>query len=380
MKYQRKMQIDLEKLANNIKKLCKYYDNYDYKIADLKDNGHGLGFKIVNTMEAVGINYVIVGSIKEGLEIRKFNKTMPILVNYFINGEEIYDCINNNLTVTIFNKECLNKILNLKIKDSLKVQILVDNGSNLMGINSQKELNDVIASIDNEKKIILEGIYSEITTMGINDEYYYTQINNFNSLVKDYLNRNLMIHLNEPLMYHEKPKFVNGLRFDLSILGLPAIAKNDFFTNLKIKNIDKKYGDLQNCNLNLELVFNISSEVMTIRNVTKGTIIGRNYIAKKDIVVATVPVGYKDGITKALKNVSINGEKREILTDEIDHIIVMIDNTVKEKDVVYIINGVEDIKNILSIIKTNRYYLMSVLNRNLTRQYINDIERNEDYL
>ena len=70
----------------------------------------------------------------------------------------------------------------------------------------------------------------------------------------------------------------------------------------------------------------------------------------------------------------INGFKREILTDDIDKIIVAIDESIKLKDKVYIINEERDVYSILKELHTNRYYLMSILNRNLTRVYINQEE------
>ena len=77
MKYETVLEIDLEKLKNNTKLLSKSYSDYKYKIVDLKDNAHGMGLKIINTMERYGINYCLVGSLKEALAIRKINKNIP---------------------------------------------------------------------------------------------------------------------------------------------------------------------------------------------------------------------------------------------------------------------------------------------------------------
>lgn len=374
MKFETVMEIDLKKLKYNTQMLCKSYDDYQYKIVDLKDNGHGLGLKIINEMYKYGINYCLVGSLKDALEIRKINKDIDILVNYYVTLEEIYDCINNNITITVHNEEYLDKILTVKHKDNLNVQLLIDNGFNLLGIKTKDELERVMQKITNENNITCTGIYTDITTLGVIDENYYKEVNNFYKISKNYINKELMIHFNEPIMYHSKLKYVNGIRFDLSILGIEENIKDDFFTNRKIKTIEKKYGCLEFPEVDLQLVFNITSEVMNIAKILKGTMIGRNYIAKDDMIVATLPIGHKDGITKAIKFVGINGFKREILTDDIDKIIVLVDDSVKIKDKVYIINEERDVYKILEQLNTNRYYLMSVLNRNLTRVYINEDE------
>lgn len=380
MKYETKLEIDLRKIKNNTKLLCKSYSDYTYKMVDLRDNAHGLGFKIINTMHDNGINYCLVGSIKDALEIRKFNKEINILVNYYVDEEEIYDCINNNITITIFNEQCLDLLLKLNIKDKLKVHVLVNNGSNLLGVNDNLELKNIVDKINTHNYIELEGIYTDITTLGIEDEYFYNQVNAFYQIANNYFDCNLIIHFNESLMYHHKISYVNGIRFDLSILGIEENIEDDFFTNMKIKNIQKKYNDLEFPNIDLELVFNITSEVMDVKKVTKGSIVGRSYVAKDDMYVAIIPIGHKDGITKAIKYVGINNYKRNILADEIDKIIVEVSNDVRIKDKVYILNEERGIYDFLTLLKTNRYYLMSVLNRNLKKVYINEEDNSDSIL
>ena len=371
MKYETKMEIDLKKLKFNTTLLCESYNDYKYKIANLKDNAYGMGLKIVNTLVDNGINYILVGSIKDALEIRKYNNDISILVSYYVTEEQVYDAINNNLTLTVANLKYLENINNLKIRDKLKVQILIDNGSNKMGFNNNLELQEATLLIESNKNLELEGIYTDLTTIGVEDEYYYNQINTFYQIVSNYLDSDIMIHLNEPIMYHKKLSYVNGIRFDLSLIGIEENINDDWFTNLRIKNVEKRYGDLEFPNIDLQLIFNVTSEVMNIGRVSKGDLIGRYFIAKEDMYIAIIPIGHKDGFTKAIEYVGINNYKRNILADDIDHLIVEADEMVKEKDKVYIINEERGIYDFLSLLKTNRYYLMSILNRNLKRVYIN---------
>lgn len=380
MKYETVLEIDLEKLKNNTKLLSKSYSDYKYKIVDLKDNAHGMGLKIINTMERYGINFCLVGSLKEALEIRKFNKNIPVLASYYVTKDEIFDCLNNDITITIFSKEYMEMLLSLKFKDTLNVQILIDNGSNILGIDSSSELEYIINKLSEVKNINVTGIYTDLTSFGIEDNYYYEQVNNFYKIVKPFINKDIMIHLNEPIMYHTKLSYINGIRFDISILGIEENIKDDFFTKAKIKNIEKKYGALEFPNIDLELILNIKSEVMEIRKVNKGVLVGKSYVAKEDIFVAVIPIGHKDGITKAIKNVTINNKVYEVIADDIDKLFIKVDNSIKIKDKVIILNEDSDIYEFLNNLYTNRYYLMSILNRNLTKKYINDEEINDNLL
>ena len=370
MKFETLMEIDLKKLKNNTKLLCKSYSDYQYKIANLKDNAYGMGLSIVNTLVDNGINYILVGPIKDALEIRKYNNDVPILVTYNVTEEEVYDAINNNITLTIADAEYLRSILCLNIKDDLKLQILIDNGSNKIGIKNNLDLKEVIKIIDENDHLVLEGIYTDLTTIGVEDEYYYHQINTFYQIISNYLGLDIIIHLNEPIMYHKRLDYVNGIRFDLALIGIEENINDDWFTNMRIKNIEKKYGDLEFPNIDLQLIFTITSEVQSVGRVSKGDLVGRNYIAKDDMVVAVVPIGHKDGITKAIEYVGIDNFKRNILADDIDHLIVEVDGGVREKDKVYIVNeerGIYDFLtassavNVLSVIVSPPFSIVNTL-------------------
>ncbi len=379
MKFNSILEIDLYKLKNNVKLLCESYSDYKYKVACLKDNAYGMGFNIVKTLIQNGINYILVGPLKDAIEIRRLNTDINIIVNYYIDLEEIYEAISNNLIITIPSLEYLKKVVELNIKDDLKIQLLIDNGSNKMGLKSKAEVKEALDLINNNKHILLDGIYTDLTSIGIEDDFYYKQVNNFYKTIYDCLDKDIIIHLNEPIMYHQKLEYINGIRFDLSLIGIEENIEDNFITNMRIKNIQKRYNDLQFPDIDLKLIFTITSEVMDIGKVKKGDLIGRNYVAKDDMGIAVIPIGHKDGITKAIKYVGINNYKRDIIADEVDHIIVAGDN-IKIHDKVYILNEERGIYDFLTLLKTNRYYLMSILNRNLRKNYINGESNGDDYL
>ena len=381
MNFETLMQVDLKKLKNNTKSLVKTYDDYQYKIANLKNNAYGIGYNIVNTLVNNGINYIQVGSLKEAVMVRKYNSNVPVVASYFVTQEEVFDAINNNVDITIYSLNHLEKIMELKIKDKVNVHLLIDNSSNKLGIDNSDELEKVIDLINKHKYMNLKGICSNLTTLGVLDEYYYKQIMRFNNLVNCYKNEDLMVYLNEPIMYHSKLKEINGIAFDLSLLGIEENINDSLISKIRINNIEKKYQDLEFPNINLELVINITSEVMAIKKVTKGSLVGRNYVAKSDSIVAVVPIGHKDGITKAINYVGINNTKRHVVADEIDYLIVEIDESVKLKDKVYIVNEERGIYDFLTLLRTNRYYLMSILNKEIRKEYINiEDASTENYL
>ena len=116
-----------------------------------------------------------------------------------------------------------------------------------------------------------------------------------------------------------------------------------------------------------------------VKDLPKDSLVGRNYIALEDINVAVIDAGHKDGITKALKVVVVNQEICDVLTDDIDTMYIKVSDDVSVGDKVYLISDFNNIDSVLVNLKTNRYYLLSILNTDLKRVYIMGDEEEELY-
>lgn len=377
MNFNAEIEIDLKKLRSNMINLKEAYADYAFIFANLKNNAFGMGYGIVDTLTKNGVNYIYVSTLEEALEIRRHNKKVPILVNYEVKREYIYDAIMNNITITISSLEHLQSIIDMKLKDKLLIHLLIDNGSNKIGLNGPTEVETAYHLIKNNASFSLEGIYTELTTYGITDDDFYMEANVFFKAIQSVDTDNLIIHLNEPMMYHKKQSLVNGIRFDLACLGIEENIDDSIISSMKIKSIEKRYQDLEFPEIDLDLVFSIKATVISLNNAYKGTLIGKNYIARENLNLAILPIGHKDGITKAIGSVWINEKICPVVSDEIDHIIVSVPKNVKVGDTAKILNEESDIYSILGQLKTNRFYLMSILNNNLPRNYINEEEEDD---
>ena len=371
MNFNAQIEIDLNKLKYNIEILKNAYNDYSIVIANLKNNAFGMGGGIVDTLVKNGVNYLYVSTLQEALDIRKINTTVPILVNYEILDEYIYDAVANNITITISNLSNLEKINEFKLKDKLNIHLLIDNGSNKIGLKSKEEVEKARIIIENNKYLNLEGVYTELTTYGILDEDYYQEVNTFFKCISLLNDEGLIVHLNEPIMYHKKHNLVNGIRFDLALLGIEENIDDNVLSNMKIKSIERKYKDLAFPDIELNVIFAIKAKIINVNRARKGDLIGKSFICRENMNIAILPIGHKDGITKAIGNVLINGKISRIIADEVDYLVVEAPFDVVAGEEVDIISYDTDIYDIIGLLKTNRYYLMSVLNSNLERTYIN---------
>lgn len=382
--------IDEDKLKNNIKEIKAKYDNYKYYIGVVKNNAYNHGIKIINSLIEGGINYLAVSSLEEALDARKYNSKIPILCLEVIDLDYIYDCINNNVTITVESLEYLEKLNKIKLDFPIKIHLKLNTGMNRLGISEVKEVNKCVSIISENKKLILEGIYTHFATSGISDKYYDDQMKKFQELTKDIdLTTIPIVHLGRSLtlVNHDKPDFVNGIRLGIIMYGFSQSIKEDTSLRGKLRaikrkklikkfNISKTY--LTN-DLNLKTAFSLYSNVMTIKKVKNKEFVGygANFFADRDIKVAIIPIGYADGVTIKYKNVSIKGQKYQIIADSMDMLMVKVDNTVKIGDKVEIFGENISIREASRNNGCNSYRLFNMITNRVPRIYKKDKEQIE---
>ncbi len=382
--------IDEDKLKNNIKEIKAKYDNYKYYIGVVKNNAYNHGIKIINSLIEGGINYLAVSSLEEALDARKYNSKIPILCLEVIDLDYIYDCINNNVTITVESLEYLEKLNKIKLDFPIKIHLKLNTGMNRLGISEVNEVNKCVSIILENKKLILEGIYTHFATSGISDKYYDDQMKKFQELTKDIdLTSIPIVHLGRSLtlVNHDKPDFVNGIRLGIIMYGFSQSIKEDTSLRGKLRaikrkklikkfNISKTY--LTN-DLNLKTAFSLYSNVMTIKKVKNKEFVGygANFFADRDIKVAIIPIGYADGVTIKYKNVSIKGQKYQIIADSMDMLMVKVDNTVKIGDKVEIFGENISIREASRNNGCNSYRLFNMITNRVPRIYKKDKEQIE---
>ena len=91
--------------------------------------------------------------------------------------------------------------------------------------------------------------------------------------------------------------------------------------------------------------------------------------------IATVPIGYNDGMKQAMKYVSINNKRYEIVGDIcMDMITVKIDNTIKLNDKVEIFGNNISIKEVSTRTNSNAYHLLTGITNRVPRVYSDNTE------
>lgn len=383
-------EINHDNIKENIEEIRAKYPEYKYYIGVVKNNAYHHGIKIVNALKEGGINYFAVSSLEEALDLRKYDINTPILILEPIDLEYVYDCINNNITITIESLQDAKMLNTMDFSYKLKVHLKLDTGMNRLGFKNKQELEKTVEILKNNDKIFVEGIYSHFATSGTIDKYWDKQLNRFKELTENIDLKSIpIVHLGRSLtlVNHPQINFCNGIRLGIIMYGFSQSRKKERglkarLREIKNQSLKKKYDisatTLEN-DLNLKTAFSLYSTVISIREIQENEFVGYNaaFIAKEKGFIATIPIGYADGVDKRFQHVWINEKKYPIIGDTMDMIMVLVDNKITEGMKVEIFGENITINEVTKNIGQNAYHLFNMIQNRVPRIHKTKEENDE---
>ena len=289
----------LEENILNIKENIKNVENKNL-LAVIKADGYGHGSVMcAPTLLACGINSFGVASIDEGIDLRENKITCPILVLGAVPVWAYETALDYNIEISIFNEEHLEaiKMLYERKHKKLNVQVKVDTGMNRIGIN-YKEAPNFINKIKNLKCVELKGVFTHFADAE-NQAILNSQIEKFNYVLDNIDTKGLKVHCQNSLgaLIIDDDRY-NTIRLGITIYGLTPLTEGI-----------KPVVELPE----LKQLIAVKGRITNIHTIKKGEGVSYGHIFKadRDTKVATVPLGYADGISRSLSEKiqgSINGK------------------------------------------------------------------------
>ena len=380
------VEINLDNIKRNIENITKYYNNYTYYFGVVKGNAYGHGNYVVNTMIESGINYLAVSSLEEALNVRKWNKDIPILSLQPISLEFINVCLENNITITVHDYDYFKKLSEIDLMQQLKFHLKLDTGMNRLGVNNEEQVKKIYDASRENKNIFFEGIYTHMGTSGMNDKFWDNQLKAFIDLTKSInLNEIPIVHIDRSLtmMCHDKISFCNGVRIGITMYGYNQIPIKGHGWEARLRDIKNNLRRrilsispiIDNHLIELKPALSLYSDIIQIKRVKKNKFVGYgiSYKTKNNMLVATIPIGYADGVN--LKNsgrdVIINNKRYPIIGSvNMGMISVAIDDSVKLGDRVTIIGEGISIREVSRYLNTTIYEVMATICTSVPRVYI----------
>ena len=285
-------EIDLNKLTENVN----YYRSLiskDVKIMGMvKAMGYGSGSaEIARTLQHMGVNYLAVAYADEGVELRASNISLPIMV---MSPEEdgFEDIINYNLEPEIYHFKVLRafveKLDTMGITEPYPVHIKIDTGMHRLGFE-EHEFVDLLKELQNTPQLKVQSVFSHLSGSDNSDldDFTKEQIRIFETaytLLEKGLGYSVIKHIcNSGGITRFKGAHYNMVRLGIGMYGVGV------------------NGQEQN---KLQNVGTLKTRISQIKNIVKGQTVSYNRSGKisSNTKIATIPIGYADGFSRALGN------------------------------------------------------------------------------
>ena len=300
------VEVNLGYLEHNILQIKKAIfgddKNNDVKLlAVIKADAYGHGsIMCAPTLLACGIDVFGVASIDEALELRQNKFTAPILVLGSVPIWSYETAIKNDITVSIFSDEHLEaaRLISERLGGKkLKAHIKIDTGMNRIGINPKSAI-EFFNKAKSAPYLDLRGIFTHFADVE-SDEITKKQIENFKYVINSIDTTGLTVHCSNSAasLFYGDLKY-NMLRLGIILYGLTPLS----YKNPK----NSKLPDLKQ-------VIGLKGRITNIHTIEKdeGVSYGHIFKADKKTRVATIPIGYADGVSRSLSGkikASLNGK------------------------------------------------------------------------
>ena len=292
------MQINLDAFKHNMQEIQKYVGESITLMPVIKANAYGT---YINTkLEAIK-NYkiVAVAIADEASYLRSIGYTGDILILNQPDVKDLDTITKQNVSFGLSNIETLNTLISKQYK--AKVHLELETGMGRTGIKIQ-DLETFCFLINKNPFIEVQGVYTHFAVADTDEAYTNLQIEKFNKgleIVQKYFKDIKYIH-------HSAS---NG------ILNFKNSKCNTVRPGIIMYGYEPYDGACKK--LDLKPVAKLKSRINFVKILEKGESVsyGRLFIADKSTKVATVPIGYADGIRRSMTGakVYVKGQKAEII-------------------------------------------------------------------
>ena len=360
------VEINLESIAHNIREFRKNIPADKKMLGIVKADAYGHGsIMTAPIMLASGIDMLGVASIDEGLDLRNEKISCDILVVGAVPVWSFEVATENDISISIFSEAHLNACKQAYERTGIKpkVHIKLNTGMNRIGLEPENAV-EFIKKAQTADYLDLKCIFTHLANAE-DIEKTEKQFEIWNRITNAVDTKGLLLHaLNTAgsMKYYDEIKS-NMVRMGIAIYGLEP----DLPEGVKFKP-------------ELKQVMGLKGRITNIHMMKKGQGIsyGYSYVADKDIKVATIPIGYADGVPRVLSNkiyAELNGYKIKqignITMDQMMFDITGIDAT--EGDIITLLNDSDkdlSIDNWAKIVGTINYELTCRLKVRLPRVYV----------
>jgi alanine racemase len=287
------VEIDLSAIKHNVSQLKRLLSPQTELMAIVKADAYGHGaIGVSQAALQAGANWLGVATIPEGIQLRNAGITAPILILGATNStDEIRAIAEYRLQPTICTpKQALvfHEILQ-KLSSQIAVHLKIDTGMSRLGADwqSAKEFVQLVASLP---ELEIESVYSHLATADDLDRTILNaQKRRFTTVIET---------LQDVGIYPRRLHFANtaGMLTDPDLhydIVRPGLGIYGLYPAPHLKD-----------EIDLQPAMQVKARISQVKEISAGTGVsyGYSFIAPTDMKVATVAIGYADGVPRGLSN------------------------------------------------------------------------------
>ena len=351
------MEIDKKKFQKNMENIQNYVGAKTL-MPVIKANGYGTcvnkSLNLINQYEIVA-----VAIIDEAIQLRQTGYSKEIFVLNPPAKQEIKNIIDYNVTIGISDLSFAKELIDSRNK--VKVHLEIETGMNRTGIKLE-DLEDFIKEIK-DTNIEVDGVYTHLSSADFDEDYTKMQLSKFKDAVE-------IVKSKFPNIRYIHSSASNGL------LNYPEDVSNTVRPGIIMYGYESYEGVKDQ--INIEPIAKLKTRIIHIKDVKKGEAIGysQKFVAPREMKVATIPIGYADGLRRELSNkgkVVVNGYHAPIIgnvcMDSCMIDITNIDDVNIEDDVYIWDNEVQTLEDIAELCNTINYEILCTISARVPRVF-----------
>jgi len=285
--------VDLSAIGSNVAAIRDQIGSRRLLMAAVKADGYGHGaVEVARVALSSGADCLGVALPEEGKRLREAGIEVPILVLGLIQPDEAYKVVESDLDQTVYSMPLVEALNSEARRSSKKVNIhlKVDTGMGRIGIKPNEAVG-FAKRVQRYKNLNLVGVFSHFCTADSADKTFaQTQLQRFSEVLDSLEQADIHVTIrhiaNSAAVLDMTEAYLDMVRPGIMIYGLyPSNQVTHSIT--------------------LEPAMTLVTKVIAIKTVPAGTSIsyGRTFITtKKETTIATLPLGYGDGLSRLLSN------------------------------------------------------------------------------
>lgn len=300
-----KITVNLDAIRRTITNLKTYLPEETMIIAVVKANGYGHGdVEVALAAFEAGAGMVSVATPDEALRLRERGIQGDILVMGPSPVSFASIAAELGISVAVPDENWLLAVnaVNWEVDKVLKVHVKVDSGMGRIGLRDSRSLEVVENTINNSPHFLLDGIFTHFATADEEDaSNTKNQFAKFMELVGGLSVKPRLVHASNSAATLLYPDYaLDAVRFGISMYGIAPST----YVEGKIP-------------FHLERALTLETELAFVKLAPAGSFIsyGGTYKTTEDEWIATLPIGYADGLRRGLRGqeVLIDGKRMPLV-------------------------------------------------------------------